>query len=417
MLLRSAGTYTLANVANALVPFLLLPIITAAVGAEGYGVYGVYVALVSLGVPFTGLSINRSVSRAFVEDDVDITRYISSAMVLSAVATAVILLCTTFIDGPLGRLIGFPAEWIIIAVVASFFQTNLFLLLATLQMTHRPVAFGVVRVSHSLVNGGLMVALVLAMHMQWRGLIVGHVVAFALYYPVGLLVLRKSRTLSFKPVWAYVKDAFGYGAPLIPHVISTVVIAMTDRILLARLVNLGDAGIYSAAYQVGMAMFLVITSVNQAFMPWLFEQLADTASTRKKLIVGGTYLYFVGLLALAGIGYFVAPPFIGFYLGDEFQRAGELLPWLVLAFAFHGMFITQGNYLYFSKRTGFLSVATAAAALTNLGLNFVLIPKFGIFGAAWSSSAGFLVALVVTWTFAQRLIPMPWLTFWRPTDP
>ncbi len=412
-LLRAAGTYTVANVINAFVPFLILPIITAAVGPDDYGVYGIYVAVVNLAVPFTGLAISRSVARAFVADDIAIARYITSAMALSTVATAGVLLATLFFEEPLGALIGFPPDWVIVAVLASFFQAQLALLLATLQMRHQPVAFGAVRVSQSLINGGLTLTLVLALDMHWRGLVLGHAVALALYYPLSLLILRRSALLDLRVVKGYARDALKYGAPLIPHVIAGVVITMSDRILVARLVNIGDAGIYSASYQVGMAMFLVITSVNQAFMPWLFEQLADEKTARKRLIVGGTYAYFAGLLALAGIGYFVAPPFIGVYLGPEFQRAGDLLPWLVLAFAFHGMYVTQGNYLYFSKRTSFLSASSAVAAVTNFGLNLVLIPAYGIYGAAWSSSIAFVAALVLTWWFAQRQIPMPWLTFWR----
>lgn len=416
-LLRTAGTYTIANVVNALVPFLILPLITAAVGTDDYGIYGVYKAVVNLVVPFTGLVISRSVARAFVADDLDISRYITSAMALSTGATVAVVLATLLFHEPLGERIGFPPDWIVVAVLASFFQTQLSLLLATVQMQHRPAAFGGVRVSQSLINGGLTLTLVLALDMQWRGLVLGHAAALALYYPVSLLILRKARLLDLRVVRAYAVDAFKYGAPLIPHVIAGVVITMSDRVLLASMLTLGDAGVYSASYEVGMAMFLVITSVNQAFMPWLFGQLADEERAQKRAIVAGTYAYFGGLLALAGVGYFVAPPFIGVYLGADFQAAGELLPWIVLAFAFHGMFVTQSNYLYFSKRTGFLSTASAVAALTNIGLNLVLIPRYGVFGAAWASSVAFLAALALTWWFGQRLIPMPWLTFWKKPGP
>ena len=411
-LVRSAGIYTSANIVNALVPFLIFPIVTNVVGAHDYGLFGVYVAIVNVVVPFSGLIISRSVSRAFVDPGITIRNYIASAMALSTVATTALLLLTFFGKEPFGALLEFPPAWILVAVLASFFQTQLSLTLATMQMRHRPTTFGAVRVSQSLMNAGMTLAFIILLDMQWRGLVLGHALALALYYPLSWVILKREDLIG-SIVKDYAVDAFKYGAPLIPHVIAGVFIAMSDRVLLAKMVSLEAAGVYSASYQVGMAMFLVITSVNQAFMPWLFEQLADEDNCDKVAIVKATYLYFGGLVALVAIGWVAAPTFISVYLGEEFQQAGVLLPGLMAAFALQGFYIMMGNYLYFSKRTGLLSVSAVLAALMNVGLNLVLIPRYDVFGAVGASVASIGLAFVITWVMASREIRMPWFSFWR----
>ncbi len=412
-LFRAAGAYTVANAFNALVPFLLLPLITAAVTADDYGVYGVYISAVNMLVPFAALTIERSTSRAFVDPKIDIARYVTSAIVLISMTTTIVLLLVLLTRRPVGEFIGFPAMWLPVAVLGGFFRTHLTVLLAMLQMKNWPLAFGAMRISESGITGGLTLALVMVWGLGWRGLLLGHVVSLALFYPIALTFLRKLKLLGWPPKRAYAHDAFRFGVPLIPHIIATVFIGMSDRVMLAKMVDFADAGVYTTAFQVGLAIFLVITSVDKAFMPWLFAQLADEANAKKRTIVVGTYLYFAFLLCLVGVSYLLGPPFVAVYLGDDFQRAGELLPWLVLAFAFHGMQVTMVNYVYFSKRTGLLSIASVAAAITNVSLNLILIPRYGMYGAAWSSSAGFFLAFLISWFFGARLVKMPWFSFWR----
>lgn len=82
-LIRSASIYTLTNVINKAIPFLLLPILTRYLTPEDYGIVSMFGVLVSLVTPFTGLSIHGAIARMYYEiDSVDIKAYITNCLLI-----------------------------------------------------------------------------------------------------------------------------------------------------------------------------------------------------------------------------------------------------------------------------------------------------------------------------------------------
>jgi O-antigen/teichoic acid export membrane protein len=67
------------------------------------------------------------------------------------------------------------------------------------------------------------------------------------------------------------------------------------------------------------------------------------------------------------------------------------------------------NYIYYSKRTGFLSISSIATGVLNIVLLLVLVPRFRIEGAAIAIALSMGIRFVVLWAVAQRSHPMPWL--------
>jgi peptidoglycan biosynthesis protein MviN/MurJ (putative lipid II flippase) len=84
---------------------------------------------------------------------------------------------------------------------------------------------------------------------------------------------------------------------------------------------------------------------------------------------------------------------------------------VVIAFTAVGVFF-QGFYLLTSiglnitKQTRYYPVATISAAVVNVGLNFVLIPRYGIVGAAWANAVAYGVQAVLGFHLSQRYYPI-----------
>ena len=408
-LFADSAIYLSANVLKAAVPFLLLPIITAYLLPSDYGVFAIYSVLVNLVVPFSGLSIARAISRAYVDrDEIDVATYVTSNLALVCASTFVVLLVMLAFANPIGRVSTFPARWLWIPVIASLGQTVLGVVLVLFQMKSQPARYGAFAALHSLVGGALTLWFVVGLSWGWRGTVVGHAMGLVLVIPIALAVLWLGGELVPKLSVRYMRHAFSYGAPLIPHVIGTVIVTMTDRIFLAQLVGLSAAGIYAAGYQIGMVMFLLITSINQAWIPWLFPRLKAADQAVRHQIVKLTYSYYAALLVLAATIAVASPWFTTVYLDEPYAEAGGVLPWLVAGFAVRGMTIMKGNYLYFAGKTGILSVVTVVATVVNVVMNLVLIPINGAAGAAQASLVAFLLALILTWIAAAKAVSMPW---------
>lgn len=156
---------------------------------------------------------------------------------------------------------------------------------------------------------------------------------------------------------------------------------------------------------------LIFDAINKAYVPWLFEKLQEDDLQQKKKIVRYTYLWYLVIVTGAILGFVVGPWLVVWIAGPGYEQAGDVIGWLLLGQAFGGMYLTVTNYIFYSKKTGLLSMATVASGLLNLVLLFVLINLLGLLGAAISFCIAMGVRFLLTWWVAQKRHPMPWFDF------
>jgi O-antigen/teichoic acid export membrane protein len=410
----SMSIYTLCNVLNALIPFLLLPILSRYLSPEEYGVFSIYILLVNVVVPFTGLQISRSIVRNYIDQEaIDISLYISSCFVMATISMLTTITIIASFSGFFSELFLFPQSWLWAPIIASYGQTYLAVSLGLLQMKDKPILYGLVRISHSLLLSLSTLYLVLYLNWNWEGAVLGHTLSMMAFILGALLVFSFTGFIKLRVSYAYIIDALKYGLPLIPHVIGTVVITMIDRVFISHYVGMDAVGVYAAGYQISLILFIFITSFNQVWTPWLFPRIKDGSDENKRKIVRIIYLFFLTLAVFGFLFSLASAPFIKIYLDESYLDSTKIIPWLLASFVFHGMYIVMGSFLYYSKNTGFLSIGTFIAALTNILLNFILVPINGVVGAAQASIVSFLFAFVLTWYFSNKLIKMPWFSFYK----
>ena len=131
----------------------------------------------------------------------------------------------------------------------------------------------------------------------------------------------------------------------------------------------------------------------------------------KRQIVRYTYIWFGVLLSGAALVFLIGPPMVVMIAGDGYSEAGKVIGWLILGQVFGGMYLMITNYIFFSKRTGLLSMVTIASGLINVLLLVLMIPLYGIEGAAWAFCAAMALRFVFSWWVAQKRHPMPWAIF------
>lgn len=406
----SVGIYAFGNVLNALVPFLLLPILSRFLTPSEYGVFSLYMVLVNGVVPFAGLQISRSIMRSYVDRElIDISSYIYNCILISTISTSFLTAFFFLLADPLSQLSSFPRAWLFAPLIASYGQTYLAVCLSVLQMEEKPILYSAIRVGHSIVLASITLYLVIALNWGWEGTVLGHTVSMVVLIPIVLILLRRMQRIRASLSLVYVRDALRYGAPLLPHVIGTVVVTMIDRLFIANYLGQDAVGIYSAGYQMSLVVFILVTSFNQAWTPWLFAQLKDGTANSKRDVVALMYGFFALIILCAILFFGFSSVFVEMYLASAYHEALIILPWLLCSMVFHGMYIVVGGFLYYTKNTFYLSICTLVAAVTSCFFNFILVPINGVIGAAQASVIAFATAFILTWCVSARFTSMPWL--------
>jgi O-antigen/teichoic acid export membrane protein len=99
-----------------------------------------------------------------------------------------------------------------------------------------------------------------------------------------------------------------------------------------------------------------------------------------KLFASGLYLASIGLLL-------VAPLLFGVALAGKYAAGMALLPWTLTFCTWGSLAVVATNYLWCAERARLASLSLAIGLATNVGLNAWLLPRFGLFGAVWATSA------------------------------
>jgi O-antigen/teichoic acid export membrane protein len=184
-----------------------------------------------------------------------------------------------------------------------------------------------------------------------------------------------------------------------------------DRLVIESKLGLSQVGFYVVAVQLVAVMGLMLDSINNAYVPWLFEKLKRDNITEKRQIVRYTYIYCFILLLIAALSFLIGPIILQLMIGEQYEIAGELVGWLALGQAFNGMYLMVTNYIFFSRRTGLLSLATITSGIVNFSLLLTLTSLFGLKGAAISFATSMAFKFLLTWFIANLRHPMPWFNF------
>ncbi|QQL50843.1 lipopolysaccharide biosynthesis protein [Mucilaginibacter ginkgonis] len=413
-LFKSAGIYGGTNIINAAIPFLMMPILTRALNPSDYGVVAMFSVLLSFTAPFIGVSANAAIGRQyFNKDQVDLKVYIVNCFLILFVSTFVVAVVFLVFAGPIAKLSEFPKTWIWYVILTSFCTFISSITTTLWQVQSKSIPYGVFQISNTFINVLFSLAFVLLLKWSWQGRILAQVFTSIIFAVISIYILYRNKWFKFEYNKQYFNNALQFGMPLIPHTLGAVIMTMSDRVFITKMVGLNATGLYAVGYALGNIIGFVENSFNLAYIPWLYDKLNYVDYQFKRKIVKFTYLYFGIIISLALIMSFIAPYFLSFFVGEKFKGATIFVFWIAMSFAFSGMYKMVVNYIFYTQKTGYLAWITFSSAAVNLPLNYFLIKRYGAVGSAMATAFVSIFFFVLTWILSNKVYKMPWLLFKR----
>ncbi|MEN9479189.1 MAG: hypothetical protein RLZZ298_584 [Pseudomonadota bacterium] len=413
-LLSGSAVYFFSNILAALFPFALLPILTRYLPPAEYGVVAIYQTLLTGLGAFIGISAQGIASVKYYDDhllEYELKYFVGNCLLVMVATAAMAFLIAVFFRQALSDWLVLETEWLLLSIFVSSASFVVTMRMGQWQIRKQAKQYGAFQVSQSLANVLLSLTLVVYFLMGAVGRIWALSLIPMVYAAIALFLLYKDGLLGFAWRPSYIRDILTFGTPLIPHSIGYFLLSSVDRFVISDKLGLAQVGIYMVAVQLASALGLVFDAINNAYVPWLFERLKRNLIEEKKQIVRRTYTYFVALLGIVVLAFIVGSQLLVFIAGEKYSAATGLIGWLALGQVFHGMYLMVTNYIFYSKRTGLLSLSTLISGLLNIGLLIVLIPFFGLEGAAIAYAFAQGVKFLLTWLVAQLRHPMPWFNF------
>lgn len=408
-LLKSSVIYTFSSAINSAIPFLFLPILTRILSPEEYGILAMFQICVSIIVPLVGLNLEGAIARKYYEDEnSNFSSFVGAASILSTLSTIFLLLFFFIFSSEISILTKIPETYIVAIVILAYLRFIMLVLLTVFQVKIKPFNYGVIQVLHSALSVGVTMYLLFYLSLTWEARILGQIYAAILIAIVSLIILRKNNYISLKIMKSDVKYAISFGGPLIPHAIGSVGLVVIDRFFLTELIGLEATGFFTIAYQLGAVISLITISFNNAFVPWLFENLNKNDFNVNRKIVKITYTYFISILAISLFLIVFFPSIMKIIIGQKFHSIDQYSFLIIIGFSFQGLFFMVTNYLYYVKKTYLQSLISFSIIGIKIPITYFAIKKFGISGAAWSFLLTYFLFFIITWIISSKIYPMPW---------
>lgn len=393
--------------------FLLMPLYTLYLNPQAYGVLAIVTAVNGLlSITFT-LGLTGAVTRFYFEfqdDPAQLREFWGSILVfVLLLSTAVGAALLAFGELLLRPIIGDVPFWpyVALGVMAAFFQPFFTTFLSVLQTRNQARRYALVSLAHFTLTTALTIMLVVVLHQGVLGALLATLAATAIFFAVSLWVLRKDVTLCLR--WRHLRPAFAYSLPQVPHAISSQVTATTDRLILNVHMGTAATGVYAVGAMVAMLVEVAAQSVNRAYVPLSMAALkGGNSDALEQLRSLGALVVACFCLLGATIGLF-ASEILCLFASSAFAPAATVVPLLAFGGVATAIYYLLVNVFFFDRvAIKFLPIGTFAAAGLNVGLVMLLVPKFGLIGAAYATILAQTLATVLIASIGYRFDPVCW---------
>lgn len=406
MLLKHSFFYAMARGLPGLLSFAAIALYTRLLAPDEYGRYALLVAGAGL-VNVMVFQWLRLVAARFLQ-----AQDSPGAFLGGVLAQFYLLAAITSLAG-LALVLLWPDpvwQWLLalaVPLLISLAALELSLVIASARL--QPGLYG------KLLGSKALISLVLGAMFAWAGLgAAAPVWGLIMGQSVALLMYGRQVWHSVRPRWPLAderRQQLGYGLPLVVTFALAWVISCSDRWLLAWLLDEDAVGYYSAGYELAFqSLTLLLTIINTAAYPLAVKALerGGSAQAREQLAHNGELIVAVALSG-AAVLVILAPSVLVSLIGEAFRSgAVVIVPIAAVAAALAGIKAYHFDIAFhLGKRSRTLVWISAMAAVINVGLNLLLIPRLGIEGAAWATLLSYATALIASAVVGRRAFCMP----------
>jgi O-antigen/teichoic acid export membrane protein len=312
--------------------------------------------------------------------------------------------------GPIGHWIGLGHDPTLVraGAVGLWAQTNYQQLTNLFRAEERSTSYAIASVSNVLITVVAMVMFVAVFHWGAVGLVVGNFTGTLVVYFA--LVIYRTEQLGLE----FDRDLFRrmqhFGMPLVPSALALWAINWIDREFVVWYKGLPEAGVYSAAVKIASVITFVMVAFRTAWPAFAYS-IEDDREARRTYAFVLTYLLAFSSWAALTLGA-LAPWWTRLLTGSpKYIRAEKGVALLAFAGAIYAGYTVLAIGSGRARKTQLNWVVTGVGAAINVGLNFWLIPAYGMVGASISTLVAYVALFAGMTIYAQHVYPVPYQ--WR----
>jgi O-antigen/teichoic acid export membrane protein len=408
---RHSAVYGIGGLVSRVLATLLLPLYTHYLPPHAYG----EVEIITAATAVLAIVLQMGIASAFFRFYFDagthgerLTVLRTSFWFTMAAATLGLVLGIAF-AAPVSHALGLGHEpWLVRAgAVGLWAQTNYQQLTALFRVEERSTAYAIASVANVLLTVAAMVLFVAVFHWGAIGLVVGNFIGTLAVYLA--LVAYRTEQLGLEFDRTLFRRMQTFGMPLVPSALALWAINFIDREFVSWYKGNAEVGVYSAAVKIASVITFVMIAFRTAWPAFAYS-IEDDREAKRTYSFVLTYLLALASWAALALGA-LAPWWTRLLTAPEYQRAEKGVALLAFAGAVYAGYIVLAIGSGRARKTQLNWVVSGTGAAVNIGLNFWLVPRYGMVGAAIATAAAYVVLFAGMTVYAQRVYPVAYQ--WR----
>lgn len=410
----NTSIYTIGNILPQAAGFILLPIYTRYLSPADYGIVNSMQVLQTILAVFFSMCLERSVYRLYWDNKTESAkRDLLGTITISIATVAFSILILLFIFqhyvGLIYKSIDFYPFYVY-AILIGFISVFSLIPRIYFQLKERAGVFIALSISQFITNSSLILWFIIAENEGASGYLKGQLIGTFLLLPVYLYI--GYRIINFKFRFSIFKESLLFSLPLIPTIMCAWILNLSDRIFIERYFSLEEVGIYSLGYKIAGLVVIISGAFDMAYSPVFFKLANSNDQPRvRRTLDNYNHVYLMAVILICFSIAFFAKEVIMLAFDSKYVGAYLIVPLISFSYLFSQAGGITGKYFQQSKKMKENMIIAILMAGTNIMLNFLLIPIFGAYGAAYATILSFVLGFVLSYLYTKRycfFIPFQW---------
>lgn len=408
--------YGLSSIVGRLLNYLLVPLHTYIFKDDqsDYGEVGIMYGYVSMFIVFLLFGMETTFFR-FVNKSSEKEKIFNQAFTIVLIVNVFFIITILLFAQNIANFINFSdnKEYVIWFGFILVFDAISSIFLAKLRFQEKAKRFAIIQLTSIGVSILFNLIFLLGFYDDNKEFGIGFIFIANLLASVVKPILLYKEVLSFRFVWDKVvaKAMFLFALPLVVSGFAGIINETLDRILLDRILTKtndveyarSQVGIYNANYKLSIFITLFIQAFRYAAEPFFFAQ---EKNKDKKRVYSQVMTYFVIVVSIMFLLISLNLDIFKLFIHKNYHEGLSIVPILLLANVFLGIYFNQSIWYKLSNQTKYGALIAAIGAIITIGLNYILIPKFGYLGSAWTTLVVYFSMCVFSYYLGQIHYPI-----------
>lgn len=389
-LLNLTILYSIGNFSSKIISFVLVFFTTFYLSKEDVGAYDLILITLSLLSPFVTFQLTDAALRWLLSDDtVENRKNVFSTISVVLVISHLLLYIFMYVYNYY-----FPIKFFNLLLVLVFCQSIYLFFLQFIRGLSKNGLYVWAGIIYTLIYVGLAILALTVLNFKVEGLLYSNILAGIM---MSFVLLIAGKLYSFFDLnhtsIKFSKDLLRYSTPLIPNSLSWWAISSANRYIILMYLGAAANGIFAIAYKLPTILLMI---VNVFYLAWQEKAILSYEREDRDEYYSKVLKDYIRILFSLSILIVAANKIaLSFMVSKEFFDAWQYTPLLLLSIIFSSIAGFYGTGYLSSKKTKGAFTSSIFGGIVTVGLSFLLIPRFGLFGASWAIVLGYLVLMLI----------------------